>query len=67
LIAAQHNNFDRCLELLDAQRGDLRADINTKHSSTGWSSLHYATLNENQDLVFLFLQNEAEIDSCNNS
>jgi len=55
------NNFDKCVELLDKKKGDLRADVNAL-GEENWSPLHYASINGNAKLVSFLLYNEAIID-----
>jgi ankyrin repeat protein len=62
---AKINNTDKCLELLDKKRGDLKADTNYKMEDE-FTALHYACLNGNARLVSLLLYHDATIDCENN-
>jgi ankyrin repeat protein len=59
---AKINKTEKCLELRDKSRGELRADINTK-GENDWTALHYAAYNGNAKLLSFLLYHEATIDA----
>ena len=62
LECAKFGDVDGCTRLLDKKKGDLKADVNSK-GDNDWTSLHFACLNGNTQLVSLLLFNEANIDA----
>jgi ankyrin repeat protein len=62
LDASKLNQLEVCRQLLDKNKGDLKADVNYK-GENGWTPLHFACLNGNIDLVNLFLYNGAQTDA----
>ena len=63
---AKIDNAEKCMELLDKKKGDLKADINSK-GIDDWTALHFACYNGNVKLVNFLLYHEATIDSLNKS
>ena len=59
---AKINNTEKCIELLDKKRGNMRADIGTK-GEENMTALHYASKNSNAKLVSYLLYHEAPIDA----
>lgn len=64
ILNAKINNYEKCADLLDKKRGDLKADINSRCENE-WTALHYAAFNGNNRLVSYLLFNEAIIDPEN--
>lgn len=63
---AQLNNLARCRDLLNKDRGDMVPDINYKVLETGWTAIHFACFNKNEEMIELLLENEANINSRTN-
>lgn len=59
---AKINNTQKCLDLLDKQRGDQAADIEAK-GQDDWTSLHYSAFNGNHQLLTYLLYHDAVIDA----
>ena len=66
LLMAKINKTEKCLELRDRQRGELRADVNIK-GENDWTPIHYAAFNGNSKLVSFLLFHEANIDAMTSS
>ena len=59
---AKINRTERCIELRDKNRGELRAEVDSR-GENDWTALHYAAFNGNSKLVSFLLYHEASIDS----
>ena len=64
LLMAKINNTEKCVELLDKKRGDLRADIFSK-TPDDLTCLHFASVNGNSKLLSYLLYCGAIIDAQN--
>lgn len=66
ILMAKINKTERCIELRDKNRGELRAEVDYL-GENNWTSLHYAAFNGNSKLVSFLLYHEASIDIKNTS
>lgn len=61
---SKENNTEKCLELLDKKKNELKVDVNERDLDLN-SPLHYACFHRNSRLVSSLLYREAIID-CEN-